>query len=118
MSENEWAEQPRRFQRRKNEIEAIRVTEDNAAEIAKWCGGQAVKNLKKENSYLPSSGSYGAATGEMPILRVPVLGEPLAIHNGEWLIKDEEGRYSAMSNKEFQLEFVFITPQKMSTSVD
>lgn len=95
--DNTYNSSPRYFKRRKNEIEAIRVDEENVKTVAKWCGGEAIRF--ESNGYIRAE--HKAA------LRVPQLGEPLTVWLGEWLIKDEDGRYSVMDNKEFTTEFEF-----------
>ena len=95
--DNTYKSNPRYFRRRKNQIEAVRVDEENVKDVAKWCGGEALR--------VASSGYIKAEN--QPALKVPSLGEPITVWLGEWLVKDEDGRYSVMDNREFTTEFEF-----------
>lgn len=85
-----------KFRRKLNQVEAVRVTTDNVKEVAKWCGGEATA----------STDHYINNPIEV-ILLVPTLNEPIEVHNGNWLLKDEEGRFSKMENHDFKAEYEY-----------
>lgn len=93
----EWSDNPQPFRRRKNEVDAIRINEANAKVVAKWCGGEAFRVTS--NKYVENQTD--------PLLRVPTLEGPLSVYSGEWLVKDEDGRYSVMDNKSFVTEYEY-----------
>ena len=94
---NDYTSGPRYFKRKRNQIEAVRVDEENVKTVAKWCGGEAFR-IGTDKYIKPAP---------EPGLRVPSLGDPIQVWLGEWLIKDEDGRFSVMSNKEFMEEYEF-----------
>lgn len=101
---DEVTERPSYFNRKINRVEAIRVTSSNVLEVARWTGGEVVKS----EASLNNQPSYLAPTGA--ILDIPSLDGALPVLHGEWVLKDEEGKFSVMENKRFQSEYAWEGP--------
>lgn len=77
--------QPETYERRTFPVEAVRVTDDNMHEVAKWCMGEV------ETQKRPSKKGEGGYVQEVPYLKVNVL-RPLNDRQtmafvGDWVLK-------------------------------
>lgn len=89
-----------KFRRKYNQVEGVRVTSDNVKDVAKWCGGDVVGQIQKDR-YIKSHDV---------LLKVPTLSEPLEVYEGEWLLKNEEGKFLVMDNRDFIIEYEHVKP--------
>lgn len=93
--EETWAPSAIHFRRKKNDLTAVRLTDENVRSVAKWCGGEAIPDT-----------SSGYVRREGPLLKLPTLNEfPMDAYSGNWVVKDEDGRFSIMENKIFIEEY-------------
>lgn len=67
-------------------ITAVRLTSENLQQVANWCGGEI--DTKTEWASKP--------------VRFPTLYGVGYVAIGEWLIRDEHGKFSAMPNRQFR----------------
>lgn len=105
MADNDWTEGgPTEFVRTRIRVEAIRIGEENVKDCAIWCGGKALEIKKTKASYVQ------IADEQEPVLIIPTLDGLAHGYLGEWLIKDQDGRFLTMSTKEFKEEYQLPTP--------
>lgn len=95
MAKDEWKKTPLRFKRKVNSVEAVQVTEDNVFDLARWCGGIADVNTRSLYSH------------ENKLIYPTLEGSKYAMY-GVWLIKDESGRFSTLSDEEFKERFEYV----------
>ena len=95
---NEWNHTIKNFQRKKNDLQAIRLTSDNSREVAKWCGGESVVEEGEAQGYL-------RPTRNTILLHVPHLNGVLDGYHGDWVVKDEDGRFAVYPNEVFIAEY-------------
>lgn len=118
-----------KFERRKNEIEAIRIREDNLTICAKWTGGKVLKRVMSDPPKPPGPGSYFDRTGidsisfmddtaGDPVLVFPTLDGPVHAFLNDWLIKDEDGKFSTLGMKEFKEEYAVPKTTPAHTAAD
>lgn len=79
---------PDRYRHKPTEVEAMRLTESNPAEVAAWCNGRRVKQ----------SGSYH----DYVVFDRPHLGTA-GVYFGEYLVLD--GEFRAWSAAEFEATY-------------
>lgn len=64
------------------EVEAIRLTKENARAVVEWCGGTAAE------SFVPSPGR-----GLKAVLNIFTLGGKMQADYGDYIIKDTQGEF-------------------------
>lgn len=93
----EWAPKVMEFQRKKNDIEAIRLI-DNVRMVAKWCGGIELEATKPQG--------YIRTPEDLPVLKiVHILAGEIYGSHGDWVVKDEDGRFTIIPNAIFTDEY-------------
>lgn len=93
------SDKPRAFRRKVNQLDAMRVTADNVSAVAKWCGGEVQKE-DDPGGYIPRDIVHPTA-----VLLIPSLSTPLQAFNGDWVARDEDGRFHVFNHKAFREEY-------------
>ena len=75
---------------------ARRIYATNIYEVAKWAGGEVIEATTAKGVL----SCFGIGRSER-IISVPTVGGYIPAHMGEWLVREEDGVYFAMSNEEF-----------------
>lgn len=107
VGSNEWKPTPKIFRRRQYVVEAVQVEEDNRHKVATWCGG-----LPTDDPYVRA---YISEVNKALVL-IPRLGEVLGAEEGEWVVRDEDGLYSVVSDRNFRQKFHYV-PEDNHTDV-
>lgn len=99
------------FQRKRNDIEAARLTRENARELAKWCGGEVIA---RDESYVESyTAGFSRTVATDSTLHIPsLLDGPTPAYVGDWIVKDEDGRFSVILNEVFVDEYELKRPPR------
>lgn len=74
------------------EVEAVRLTEDNAAQVAAWCGAEVVQEINPEHPEetqpgLNVSASTGTERASLGMYVIKYGGSFFALHNRRFEIK-------------------------------
>lgn len=85
---------PKSYVRKPFPVEAIQVSEENAAEVAEWCGGEVLEETKRGTNW--------------KYIKVPVH-RPLNLRQtkaflGDWLLKSEMG-FKVYTQRAFESSF-------------
>lgn len=101
----------RNFERRKNQVQAVRLDAENAKEVATWCGGELVAKTsgnnveqpaKVTNAYLAPSSIKHKPTELLMVLHIPnILKGDVVAAIGDWVVRTEDGRFDRFGNVEF-----------------
>lgn len=82
--------------------EAYKVTENNLAEVANWCGGEVVSSTAP--SLLTYFGMGSKASGQSVL--VATRDGYISVGPGEWLVKEKrDGLFFRMTQEEFQADY-------------
>lgn len=80
-----------------HEAEAIRVSESNMKEVAKWCGGEVIS----ANSALGILSYLGVGKFNN-VVNVPTKDGFITVEPGEWLVREkQDGVFFRMNHNEF-----------------
>lgn len=93
-TDSEWIHKPLKFKRKVNLVEAVQIKADNIHEVARWCGGKV--KFERE-SWMHSLNN----------LLYPSLSGGGTVGIDQWLIKDEQGVFSHMSDSDFKAKFSY-----------
>lgn len=82
------------YKRRVTAVQAATLTSANVTELAQWCGGRAIED-------------YDALTrdGKQVGINVPTLDGVERASEGDYILKDEDGRFFVSPALLFQAEF-------------
>lgn len=75
-------------------VDAMKITMDNIRDVAKWCGGEVAEESKNSD-----------ATDVYRWLIFPTLDGKKSANINDYLVKDEHGRFSKMTLKDFEEMF-------------
>jgi len=83
-----------KYTTRPDEVEAVQVTSENIDQIARWCGGEVVREGKASDP----TDVYQAVT-------VPRVNGPIDARLGYYVIKNSRGRFEVSSPEIFEKKF-------------
>lgn len=83
-----WSTAVIQYSSKVHHVEAIQLGEDNVGEIARWCGGVVI-DLQSE-----ASPNYVG-------MNVPTIDGGARAEKGDYILKDENGRFGVMSEQDF-----------------
>lgn len=89
---------PDRFRKKPVVIEAMPFRRENAEEVASWCGGQVVHDVK------PSDHDDVATW-----VRIPTLEGVMTAQLGDWVIKGVQGEFYPVKNDIFEATYERVT---------
>lgn len=70
------------YQQKPERVEAVKLTRDNSEAVASWCGGQ----INEQEDLLDPNITF-------MVLSVPTFGEVVTVGEGDYVVKDREGRF-------------------------
>ena len=76
--------------------QAARLQGSTGDQVARWCGGE----------YFPGPLVDGVVDATKHSVLVPNIGGNELCEFGNWVVKDERGRFSVIDNKNFQAVYV------------
>lgn len=86
-----------KFYRIPHEAEAIRVTDKNMDEVAKWCGGEVIP----ANNAIGILSYFGMGQHNT-VISVPTKDGLISVDPGEWLVRESrDGVFFHLSHEEF-----------------
>ena len=82
-----------KYRKRTVEVEAEQVTNDNAYDVAQWCGGRVVEEIGP----VDLGRTYG--------INVPTLEGPERASQGDYVVKGQHGEFFTCKQHAFQHDF-------------
>lgn len=82
------------YQQRLERVEAVKLSRDNAVVVSEWCGGE----ISEQQDLLDPSISFLT-------LRIRGNGEVVSVGEGDYVVRDKEGRYKASPSSIFETMF-------------
>lgn len=79
------------------EIHAMQLTVDNVDEIVGWCGGRAVVETDP------------ATDEQQPGVNIPTVSGNVRVSLGQYVVRNERGRFSKYTQYDFERQFEIAT---------
>lgn len=92
--------------KRTNPLQAVHVTKENMADVAKWCGGTIVEQ-RVGRRVVKVPGLHPTVATASPL----IYDEDGYQVGGDWILRDLSGRMHIVSDAAFQATYVEVRPK-------
>ena len=79
-----YSVKPMLYMKRPILVEAFQVTEDNLAEVARWCGGEVVEEGARSERMIELTTCYGVATARQGYFVIKDMAKTFQTCSGEF----------------------------------
>lgn len=118
ITSQEWMPKPLIFQRNYYDVKAVKVTEDNIYQVARWCGGEVRKKESLQFTLYSENYDFDSVPNGELVLLVPIVDGHLTAYFTDWVVRDEFGKLQVFTHEVFKESFRYSRSSEVQSNVN